>query len=50
VIRTAEEANKHIEVLESLLEKVLDANIAKGCKPEHPRIALIYEIYHVLEK
>jgi hypothetical protein len=32
----------------ALLERVLAANIVQGCKPDHPRVALVYEIQAAL--
>ena len=36
------------ERMRALLERVLAANIARGCAPEHARIGLIYDIHAAL--
>jgi hypothetical protein len=40
LMRAAEE----IKRLRALLNRVLDANIARGCASHHPRIGLVYDI------
>lgn len=34
--------------LNALLQRVLAANIARGCQPQHPRLRLIYDIQDAL--
>ena len=41
-------AADEIDRLRLLLERVLEANIAQGCQPAHPRIQLIYDIQEAL--
>lgn len=41
-------AEERERVLTTLLERVLAANIAQGCKPDHPRVTLIHEIQAAL--